>query len=106
MISRRTFLSAASLFFVGFSVTDALARRTEVRTIELTTAPPPPREEREPVGRRGYVWAPGYWRWNGRRYTWVAGHWMRERRASRWVAPHWDERNGRYHFVGGRWERG
>ena len=29
------------------------------------TAPPAPRVEHEPPHRDGYVWAPGYWDWNG-----------------------------------------
>ncbi|MDA3914774.1 hypothetical protein [Oleiagrimonas sp.] len=27
--------------------------------------------------RAGFVWAPGYWRWNRVRYAWVPGGWVR-----------------------------
>jgi hypothetical protein len=36
--------------------------------IVVSVAPPPLRVERAPTyERRGYTWAEGYWRWNGRR---------------------------------------
>ena len=53
----------------------------------------------------GYVWAPGYWRWEGRRHVWVGGHWMGARPGYYWVPPRWDPRDGRHHFEPGRWAR-
>ena len=47
--------------------------------IYVNTAPPPPRHERVPDHRSGYVWAPGYWNWQGNRHVWVKGHWVKER---------------------------
>ncbi len=73
--------------------------------IDIGVAPPAPRVEVVPPPRSGYVWAPGYWRWNGREHVWVAGHWMRERRGYHWVPEHWAGREGRYHFEPGHWER-
>lgn len=68
-------------------------------------APPPMRAEHVPHARRGHVWAPGYWRWNGHRYVWIAGHWERERRGYRWDPPHWEQRPDGWYFRGGRWVR-
>lgn len=68
--------------------------------------PPPPRVVAEPRGRRGYVWAPGYWQWNGRRHVWVNGSYVRERRGYRYVAPSWDRDRDAYRFRRGHWERG
>jgi hypothetical protein len=73
--------------------------------IYVEVAPPPARVEVVPEARRGWVWAPGYWRWNGRRHIWVEGHWVRERRGAHWVPEHWVQEGPRHHFVPGHWER-
>lgn len=72
---------------------------------DIAVAPPPARVVVTPVVRPGYVWAPGYWRWNGRAHVWVDGRYIRERRGYHWNPAHWEQRNGRYHFEDGRWER-
>jgi len=74
--------------------------------IEIQIAPPPARVIEAPPPRPGFVWAPGYYRWDGHRHVWVDGRFIRARRGSHWVPEHWDERRGRYHFVPGHWERG
>lgn len=73
----------------------------------IGTEPPPPRVERVPPPRRGYVWAPGYWRWNGNRHVWARGHWERERRGYHYVDPRWETRGpgNSYEFHRGGWER-
>ena len=81
------------------------ARRTAVSRTEIVVRPPEPRVVLVPAPRSGYVWAPGYWRWNSRDYDWIDGRWMRERRGERWVAAHWEERGGRWYFEQGHWER-
>jgi hypothetical protein len=72
--------------------------------IEIGVPPPAPRYERIPAPRAGYVWASGYWRWQGEHHVWTNGRWKRERPGSHWVAERWDERGGRQHFEPGRWE--
>ena len=74
--------------------------------IDINIAPPPPRVIEAPPPRHGYVWAPGYYRWDGHSHVWVDGRWMRERHGWHWIPEHWDERRGRYRFVPGHWERG
>jgi WXXGXW repeat (2 copies) len=74
--------------------------------IDIEIAPPAPRVVVVPPPRPGFVWAPGYYRWDGHRHVWVDGHFIRERRGSHWVPEHWDEHHGRYHFEPGHWERG
>jgi hypothetical protein len=66
--------------------------------------PPPPRYERV-VAREGYVWAPGYWRWNGRRHVWINGYWMRGRPDYNWVGPRWEPYGHRARFHAGYWGR-
>ena len=73
--------------------------------LRIGTPPPPPRVIAPPPPRRGYVWAPGYWNWNGRRHVWLDGHWERERRGYRYVEPQWRPDGDRYGFQRGHWER-
>lgn len=97
----RLVLSALAATMLIGSVTPASAVG-----IDINIAPPAPRVVEAPPPRPGFVWAPGYYRWDGHQHVWVDGHFIRERRGSHWVPEHWDERHGRYHFEPGHWERG
>jgi hypothetical protein len=72
--------------------------------VEIAVAPPPVRVVEAPPPRVGYVWAPGYWNWNGREHVWVEGRWLHERPGQHWVPEHWDQHNGRWRFAQGHWE--
>lgn len=77
----------------------------EARTfISVRVAPPPPRHERMVV-RPGYAWAPGYWRWNGRRYVWASGRYMTSRPGLIWHPGHWAHRGGGWAYREGFWGR-
>jgi hypothetical protein len=78
---------------------------SEGRTVIVEVAPPPARVEVVPAPRVGYVWAPGYWNWNGHRHVWVGGRWVGERHGYHWEAHHWEEREGHWHFREGGWRR-
>ena len=93
-------LAAGMLGAAAIPVTPVAAADIIVRT-----APPEPRYERTPAPRRGYVWSPGYHRWNGKRYVWVAGSWQRDRPGYAYRAPGWVERDGRWHYQPSRWDR-
>lgn len=69
-------------------------------------APPPPIYERVPVARRGHVWSPGHWEWNGRRHNWQRGVWLVERPGYAYSAPVWYQDNGRWQMRQGGWARG
>ena len=73
--------------------------------IDIDIAPPAPRVEVVPGPRAGFVWAPGYWHWDGHRHAWHPGYWVRERRGYHWVSDGWESRNGHYHYNRGHWER-
>ncbi|MGH8713612.1 MAG: YXWGXW repeat-containing protein [Casimicrobiaceae bacterium] len=75
--------------------------------VDINIAPPPPRYEVVPPPRVGFVWAPGYWAWDGghHRHTWRKGQYIRERHGERWTPSQWAERDGRYHFDPGHWQR-
>jgi WXXGXW repeat (2 copies) len=70
-------------------------------------APPPPRFERVPPVRAGYVWAPGYWRWDGyaRRHVWVGGYWVPARRGYFYRPARWEPYGRGYRFHPGYWGR-
>lgn len=102
MIARTLLL--ASALVLG---TAALPAQAGVSlSIEIGVPPPPLRVEAVPPPRHGYVWAPGYWRWDGRRHVWIAGHWMVARAGYRWVPERWDdEGHHHYRFAAGHWEQ-
>ena len=39
--------------------------------VDIEVAPPPDRVERVPAPRQGYIWAPGYYRWDHGRHVWT-----------------------------------
>lgn len=83
----------------------ALPGSSEARVyLDVTIAPPAPRYEVVPMPRRGYVWADGYWTWNGHRYVWVRGHYIRARHGHHWIADRWEDRHGRWHYYRGHWD--
>ncbi|MEJ0008648.1 MAG: YXWGXW repeat-containing protein [Steroidobacteraceae bacterium] len=73
--------------------------------IDIDVAPPAPRVIVAPPPRAGFVWAPGYWRWNGHSHVWRDGYWVRERRGYHWVPDNWASNGGHYHYARGHWER-
>ena len=77
--------------------------------LNIDIAPPPPQVEVVPAPRPGYVWAPGYWAWQGGRHIWVAGRWVPVHRGYYWVPDRWVEYRGprgpHWHFEPGHWER-
>ena len=66
--------------------------------------PAPVVEHRVPAPGAGYIWTPGYHRWDGRAYVWAPGAWVRPPRPHAvWVAPHWVHKHNGYVFVEGHW---
>jgi YXWGXW repeat-containing protein len=74
------------------------------KVIVVDVAPPPPREE-VVVTRTGYVWVPGYWRWDGHRHVWVKGHYVPERHGYHWSPHRWEEHDKHWRFEAGHWDR-
>ncbi len=73
--------------------------------IQIGVPPPPVQYEVVPGPRAGYVWAPGYWGWDGYRHVWVRGRWIGARRGYHWEPEHWEVRGPYHHFEQGHWER-
>ena len=71
----------------------------------ISVAPPAPQYETIPSVAPGYVWAPGYWGWNGDRHVWVRGRSIVQRAGYRWEPDRWEQRERVYYRYPGRWER-
>ena len=75
--------------------------------VEVIAPQPPPRVvEVEPLPHPGYIWARGYWRWNGRTYVSVPGHWEQVRPNYHYVHPHYERANDGWHLRVGVWVNG
>lgn len=76
--------------------------------VEVIAPQPPPVQivEEIPPPRPGYVWARGYWHWNGQRYIVMHGHWEQGRPGYHYVHPHWEQRNDGWHLHVGVWVAG
>ena len=73
----------------------------------ITIAPPPPRYEVVPAPRRGWVWIPGYWRWEPywHRHVWVPGTWVAARPGFRWYPGVWIRHGPNWYWRDGYWGR-
>ena len=71
----------------------------------ITIAPPALQYEAVPAIPPGYVWAPGYWAWNGDRHLWVHGRTIVQRVGYRWEPDRWEQRDRAYYRHPGHWER-
>lgn len=74
--------------------------------ITIGTPPPPPRYEVAPPLREGYVWAPGYWNWDGHRHVWAGGHWERARSGYQYYRPEWRQGSNGWELSRGGWRQG
>lgn len=72
--------------------------------VSIGVPPPAPIREAVPAPRAGYVWAPGFWRWDGGRHVWAPGHWMEERRGYHWVPDRWAHNGATWHHEVGHWD--
>lgn len=103
-MSARNIVMLCALIVGGVVVLPGVSHAQVNLSINIGEAPPPPRVEVMPAPRRGYVWAPGYWRWEGRGHVWMNGHWERARPGQHWVAERWAQAGARWRFEPGHWE--
>jgi len=73
--------------------------------VVVRVGPPHPIVETRPaMPGPGYVWTPGYHRWDGNAYVWAPGAWvMPPHPHAHWVAHRWVRRNGGWVLVEGHW---
>ena len=98
--SQTAMLLAGASMFAAASIAQA---RVDV-DIVIGVPPPVAVVETAPAPRSGYVYAPGYWAWDGHRHVWVRGRTIVERPGYTWVSDRWEPVGGRYRFVPGYWE--
>lgn len=104
--TRPTFTALAAALLVAGACLAGMPRSAAAAVnLDIQIGPPPPRVIVAPPPRTGYVWAPGYWRWDGHRHVWMDGRWLRERRGHAWVAERWVQHDGRWRFERGHWDR-
>jgi len=96
---KKQLLTAACALFLTVGVATAGAQ------IHITIGPPPPPHEvAPPPPHAGWVWQPGYHRWDGAHYVWVPGAYAEPPHPhAHWVAGHWAHRGGEYVWVEGHW---
>jgi len=102
MMNVKKYVSTAAC---GLMLAASLAAGAQV---VVRIGPPPPRPvEVVPVAPHpGWVWQPGYHRWDGHGYVWVPGHYSEPPyEHAHWVEGHWDHRGGGYVWVDGHWHR-
>jgi hypothetical protein len=96
-------LLAATFAVVSVAMTAATPAYGAATEISSSKPPPALLVEVEPQHRPGYVWVPGFWRWNGVSHVWVKGHFIVARRGHKYVPEHWVETNGKWIFYPGVW---
>lgn len=99
---KRSFARLILLIGLTGSVLAPLAAQARV-DVDINVGPPPPRVVVVPPPRVGYVYAPGYWQWQGRAHVWVEGRWIAERPGRHWVPDHWVQHGPNWRFVPGHW---
>src|SRR5450756_1543679 len=72
-------------------------------SVNINVGPPEPQYEVVPTMQPGYVWAPGYWGWNGDRHVWIRGRSIVQREGYNWAPDRWDQRNNSYYRTAGHW---
>jgi hypothetical protein len=91
--------------FIAFCLAATLSLSVFAADVVVNIAPPRPVvEARVAAPGPGYIWTPGYHRWDGRAYVWTPGAWaMPPHPHAHWVAHRWVHRNGGYVMVEGHW---
>ena len=99
----REMLIVSALAVAALAAPGAASARTD---LSISVGPPAPVYEPVPPPRAGYIWAPGYWDWNGHRHVWHRGTWQHERHGYRWEPHHWAQHGDHWTLERGRWSRG
>ena len=99
----RTKTSLLSTALLGLALSFCAASHAGAQVV-VRIGPPAPVHEVIPPPREGYVWQPGYHRWDGNRYVWVPGAYAAPPRPhAAWIPGHWSHRGGGYVWVDGHW---
>jgi hypothetical protein len=74
-------------------------------SIRIGAAPPPPVVEHYGAPPHpGWVWVPGFQRWDGHGYRWTHGHWAHPPHPGAvWVPESYEHRPDGFYFHAGYW---
>ena len=102
-----TTLAAAAISLPALTVPALVTPAAAQANLNISIGRPPPAPiyEVTPAPRPGYVWAPGYYRYEGNHYLWTKGRWMAERRGYHWTNDRWEHGSHGWYHVPGRWDR-
>jgi hypothetical protein len=83
----------------------ALSASAFAADIVVRVRPPHAVVETRPVAPGvGYVWTPGYQRWDGNAYVWAPGSWQRPpHEHQRWVSHRWVHHHDGWVMEEGHW---
>jgi hypothetical protein len=96
---KRTLLIATSAFFLSVGAANAQI------VVRIGPPPPHPVEVAPPPPHEGWVWVPGYHRWDGHAYVWVPGEYRNPpHRGAVWVPGEWREERGGHVWHEGHWK--
>jgi hypothetical protein len=100
-VAKKTLLS--SLILGGFLSLGGCA--THHGYVYVRSPPPEPMVEVVTVSPgAGYVWVPGYHRWDDGHYIWVRGYWqVAPRGRSAWVPGRWRHARRGWYWQAGYW---
>lgn len=99
-------ISAAAILISTTAILPTQAMAEVNVSVSIGAAPPPVRYEPVPPPRSGYVWAPGYWNWNGHTHVWSDGHWEHDRSGYIYESPEWHQHKGQWQLNRGGWKPG
>lgn len=105
-VRQRLLPVAAAVLMASAAIAVSAPASAQSFSISIGNAPPPMHYEVVPPPRRGHVWVPGYWNWNGRQHVWVRGHWEVVRVGYYYDSPRWVQHGDRWHLNRGGWQRG
>lgn len=107
---RQTFTAfglVASLALASSAMAAPVASAEEDPVVLITRVQPPgeARQEPEQKPKKGHVWSPGFWMWNGVEHKWIPGEWLKERSGMKYQPPRWQNAGERWQFSVGHWTR-
>jgi hypothetical protein len=96
--------TVAALLVCGTIAVSAACATPRGRVYVRVGPPAPIVDTRVVAPGAGYLWLPGFYRWNGAAYAWVPGRWERAPRPrAAWVPGRWVRERRGWYFVEGHW---
>src|SRR5438128_2631936 len=96
--------AAVALALVTTLGVAAASAKGHARVYVRVGPPAPVVEVRTVAPGPGYIWVPGFHRWDGAAYVWTPGAWQHPPRARAvWVPGHWKHERRGWFFVDGHW---